>query len=334
VKNIEFDFAAVGYRRSADIEFQAYLQGFDEHWVDRGTRRTISYTSLPGGEYVMHLRAKYPGGTWPDRWSTLAFTVQPYLWERWPVRIAMAALIVGATIGVIRIRERKIKAEARRDRQLRATISELESRALRSQINPHFIFNSLNGIREAVLGDRTKVASEYLEKFSTLMRNVLENSDRHAVTLDREIETLRLYIDLEQLRFEEPFHYVISVEPSLDARSILIPPMLIQPVVENAIWHGLSTKEGNRQLTITIWDDPDYVRCCVEDNGVGRADTAARHRKRPHGHTPRGTQITRDLIEAFRGEGAGEAGVEILDLYGENGEPAGTRVNLTIPIQA
>jgi hypothetical protein len=332
-KKIEFAYTAIGFSRAADIVFQAYLEGFDEQWVDRGNRRSMTYTRLPGGRYAMHLRAKYPDGAWPQRWSTLAFTVQPYFWERWPVRIVAGLLAIGATIGVVGFRERRIKAEARRERELRATISELESRALRSQINPHFIFNSLNGIREAVLGNRTKVASEYLEKFSALMRNVLENSDRHAVTLDREVETLRLYIELEQIRFEEPFIYSLDVEPSLDTGSIAIPPMLIQPIVENAIWHGLSPKEGSRRLAITISGDADYVRCSVEDNGVGRAQTAARRSKRPRNHTPRGLQITRDLIEAFRGGGGSEAGVEILDLCGENGEPAGTRVNLTIPVQ-
>jgi LytS/YehU family sensor histidine kinase len=233
----------------------------------------------------------------------------------------------------MRLRDRRIRAEADRERELRVTLSELESRALRSQINPHFIFNSLNGIREAVIDGRTGVASEYLEKFSTLMRNVLENSDRRAVTLEREIETLRLYIELERHRFEEPFRFVVGVSASLDPASILIPPMVVQPIVENAIWHGLSAKEGEKLLTITFSGDGRCVKCAVEDNGVGRKRSAVRAVRPRWNHTPRGMQITRDLIEAFRAEAGGEAGIEVLDLLDGKGEPAGTRVILTIPIQ-
>jgi two-component sensor histidine kinase len=332
-KRIEFDYTAIGYRRAGDIEFRSYLEGFDEQWSERGTRRTVSYTSLPPGDYVMRIGARYHDAAWPDSSASLAFTIPPAFLDRWSVRLILAASLAGAAFGFVKRRECRIRAVAEREREVRTRISELESRALRSQINPHFMFNSLNGIREAVLGGRTKVASDYLDKFSLLMRNILEHSDRATVSLEREIETIRLYVELEQLRFEEPFRFTIEVTESLDAASVAIPPMLIQPVVENAIWHGLGTKRGDKLLSISFSGDERRITCRVEDNGVGRSAAVVRKARMPGDRRARGMQITRDLLEALRASTGDGAGIDVVDLFNADGSAAGTRVTLTIPTQ-
>ncbi len=332
-KKIEFNFTAISFHRSADIEFQVLLEGFDEGWVDRGTRRAVAYTSLPHGEYVMRLRARTPEAPWPAESTALPFVVSPHVWERWPVRILLAVSLVAGVVGVMRTRERKIRAEAERNREAQTRITELESRALRSQINPHFLFNSLNGIREAVLGNRTRAASDYLEKFSVLLRNILENSERSTVSLAREIETLRTYIELEQLRFERPFRFSIDVGSGPFLDECVVPPMLIQPVVENAIWHGLSRKEGERMLTIRFSGDGSCVRCTVEDNGIGRAAATAGRAARDPDRKPLGMQITRDRLDILKSRGEHRADVRITDLFHPDGAPAGTRVELIIPVE-
>ena len=166
------------------------------------------------------------------------------------------------------------------------------------------------------------------------MRNVLENSARQAIPLDREVETLHLYLGLEQRRFEEPFRYTLTVAPSLDASSTRIPPMLVQPIVENAIWHGLGPLEGEKRLTIRFDGDGEYVRCVVEDNGVGRNGAAGADPAAGGSKNSRGVQITRGLIEAHRVDTGDRAGIEFQDLRGDGGQPAGTRVTITIPVIA
>jgi anti-sigma regulatory factor (Ser/Thr protein kinase) len=212
-------------------------------------------------------------------------------------------------------------------------VTDLRIRALRAQMNPHFLFNSLNAIQECILTNQTDAAASYLAKFSKLVRLILESSDKATIPLTKELETLRLYLDVEALRFTQAFRYEIHTDTHLDASLLSIPPMLVQPYVENAIWHGLLHKEGDRQLRLTFTSDDDFLYVGIEDNGVGRERATRQTNPLKKAYTSRGMKLTDERLEAL-GELLGErARAEVEDLVTPDGQPAGTRVTLTLPLQ-
>src|SRR6185503_16628164 len=155
--------------------------------------------------------------------------------------------------------------------EINRMLAESQLMALRAQMNPHFVFNCLNSIQECIVTQKYGEASNYLNKFSKLFRMVLNNSGKNLVTLDEEKEVLELYLQLEQMRFEKSFSYQITIDEELETDEILIPSMLLQPYVENALWHGLMHKEGERRLQIAFSKiDEDMFRCTIDDNGIGR----------------------------------------------------------------
>jgi tetratricopeptide (TPR) repeat protein len=210
--------------------------------------------------------------------------------------------------------------------------TELEMKVLRTQMNPHFIFNSLNSINKFILESERLKASEYLGKFSKLMRMILQNSQASLITLEAELQSLRLYLELEALRFNNHFDYKISVPPDLDIASLKVPPLLLQPYAENAIWHGLMQKptRGKLDIEITRGDNHVYIKIC--DDGIGRAKSGEMKRTASNLHKSMGLQITAERISLLDRLTRGETLVNILDLVDSDGEPAGTEVTIKIPI--
>lgn len=216
--------------------------------------------------------------------------------------------------------------------ELSRQMTNLRMRALRSQMNPHFLFNSLNAIQECIITNQTDAAVMYLAKFSRLVRLILENSDQHNIPLSREIETLRLYLDVESLRFTHAFRYDIQVNTDIDPVLINIPPMLVQPYAENAIWHGLLNKKGERILKITFENDEDSLFVNIADNGIGRKKSAAYQSPMKNGKTSMGMKLTSDRLEVLNEMNPDQAFVEIEDLVDVKGKSMGTCVKLTLPI--
>lgn len=216
--------------------------------------------------------------------------------------------------------------------ELSRQMTNLRMRALRSQMNPHFLFNSLNAIQECIITNQTDAAVMYLAKFSRLVRLILENSDQQNIPLSREIETLRLYLDVESLRFTHAFRYDIQVNTDIDPVLINIPPMLVQPYAENAIWHGLLNKKGERVLKITFENDEDSLFVNIADNGIGRKKSAAYQSPMKNGKTSMGMKLTSDRLEVLNEMNPDQAFVEIEDLFDVKGKPTGTCVKLTLPI--
>lgn len=215
---------------------------------------------------------------------------------------------------------------------LQQRAKELEVQALRSQMNPHFIFNCLNAINRFILGHETEAASDYLTKFSRLMRMIMNHSRHSTVTLAEEIEMLQLYLGMEQLRFKNAFDYRIDVEEDLDTEEVRIPPLLIQPFVENAVWHGLMHKEERGSLLLRLQVRGDVLTCIVRDNGVGRKRAGMLKSKSAEKHKSMGMQITAERMALLGGPGEPQPFFQIEDLYDETGAPAGTQVTLSIKI--
>jgi len=205
--------------------------------------------------------------------------------------------------------------------------------ALRAQMNPHFIFNSLNSINRFILQNNKTQASVYLTKFSKLVRMILQNSQASMITLESELEALKLYLDLESLRFEYHFTYNISVPKDTDIEVLKVPPLIIQPYVENAIWHGLMHKEEKGQLNIDLTQEEHYLVIKILDDGIGRKQAAALKTKSATKHKSVGLKITAARIAMMQSENEDDSSIKINDLVNADGSAAGTEVLLKLPVQ-
>ncbi|HEU4902306.1 MAG TPA: histidine kinase, partial [Flavisolibacter sp.] len=216
--------------------------------------------------------------------------------------------------------------------RLQQQATALEMQALRAQMNPHFIFNSLNAINNFILQNNKLQASDYLAKFSRLVRLILQNSRAAFIPLESELEALTLYLELEALRFDHHFDYHITVEGDLDVSVLKVPPLIIQPYVENAIWHGLMHKEEKGHLAIAISQNEEVLLCRITDDGIGRKKAAENKSRSTSTHPSLGMRITAERIAALHKEKQRDGCVDIHDLTLPDGSPGGTEVTLKIPV--
>ncbi|HOZ78040.1 MAG TPA: histidine kinase [Ferruginibacter sp.] len=212
-------------------------------------------------------------------------------------------------------------------------IAETEMTALRAQMNPHFIFNCLNSIKLYTLENDSQTASDYLSMFSQLIRLVLENSRSEKVTLEKEMETLQLYINLEAMRFKDKVKYQIHIAPDIDQQYIKLPPLLIQPYVENAIWHGLMHKKEGGNIVIDITQTTDYFLLVeIKDDGIGREQAAAYKSKSATKQKSFGLKMTSERLEMINQVYGIKADVQVEDLKDEMKNAKGTKVIIKIPV--
>ncbi len=240
--------------------------------------------------------------------------------------VAFLVSLCGVIVGFFYMRHREVLSHRR--------ALELELRSLRSQMNPHFIFNSLNSIHKYIWSNQTEEASEYLTKFSRLMRIILENTQHSQVLLSRELQSLYLYLELESLRCSNKFSYSIHVDPSINQDDVMIPPLIIQPFVENAIWHGLVHLEGMGRLLVDITLSGKMFVCTVSDNGIGRKKAMEIRQRKGPVHQSMGMKVTQERIkltsELTRNR---ETNIEIIDMQDPEGAALGTQVTVRLPAE-
>jgi hypothetical protein len=231
-------------------------------------------------------------------------------------------------------RERELWQQQKMTAENLLNVQTSELKALRSQINPHFIFNCLNAVKSLVLQNQNDAASAYVTKFSRLVRLVLENSRSEWITLEQELETLTLYLDIEQMRFNNRFQYWINLENDVDTEGVKLPPMLIQPYVENAIWHGLMHKEGDGNVTISILEKSNnQLTINILDDGIGRKKAMELKSKTATQRKSFGMEISADRIHIINQIYKTNAQVTVYDLTDEQtGEATGTRVELVLTV--
>lgn len=248
------------------------------------------------------------------------------------ISIAFGALVpLSLAIGLLIYRGSKLNAE-RRISEMNRKISEIQQANLRQQMNPHFIFNTLNSIQYYMYQHDKLATNNYLTKFSNLMRKVLDNSQHTSIPLSDELNALTLYLELESLRFKDKFDYEIRIDDEIDTLMYKVPTMLIQPYVENSICHGLMALKTKGKVMIDIKLKKDYLLCTIEDNGIGRSAARDRNMKRESNHNSLGTRIalTRlDLVNSLYGSSLKTV---YTDLKDAEGNAAGTRVEIQIPL--
>jgi len=262
---IRIDYEALDFKQSGQILYKYRMNELSDRW-DYTQSRSALYTNLSPGKYVFEVAAQFANGDWTRPVQIEFFISKPY-WATWWFRIGAAFFLFGSAY----LLYTSSSAARRKREQLAKELNTSRQMALGSQINPHFIFNSLNAIYNFLLKNKDEIAQSYLVRFSRLIRNVFENSMERYIPISQELETLKLYLELEQLRFSNKFSYNIHIAEDIRQDSTYIPPMLLQPLVENAIWHGLLNKEDHELplLQIQVEKEGDKLRFAISDNGVG-----------------------------------------------------------------
>jgi sensor histidine kinase YesM len=327
--NFEFEFTSSDYANIAKNTFEYKLDGFDKSWT-KTNRRYATYPKLPHGNYTFYVRASNNDGIYSTNAASFSFRIKPMFWQTWVFRILAALfslfylyrLIIKFLTKARRRDKEKMKIEKQKS-DFEKQLAEIKLKALVSQMNPHFIFNCMNSIQAMILSDQNMQASTYLTKLSRLVRAVLENSVKTFVPLNEVIDNLKLYLELESLRFDQQFNYDIRTE-NIDIYSVEMPSMLIQPYVENAIWHGLLKKVGDKNLHVKFFAKDKKVFCVIEDNGIGRVNAQTLNLKKQHKSL--GTTITQEMFDTLNKIKEATYKADIIDLYDENNKATGTKV--------
>lgn len=327
--SLQFLFTAISLTNPEQIRYSYRLKGFEDKWIETKNREA-SFSFLPPGNYTFELLACNNSNVWTDSAIVYRFTILPPFWQTWWFRIVAAMALAIVILMIVKRRIGSVKKEA----AIKQQMAELEAKALRAQMNPHFIFNSLNAIQECIITEKVEEAYEYLSKFSRLLRLVLNNSEREFITLSSEIEMTKLYLSLESLRFRQSFVYDIVVDENLDTDFIKIPSMLVQPFVENAVWHGLRHKAGEKKLLVRFNENANRLVIDIEDNGVGRQKAASIKKQKlgSEQFDSKGSVLSQQRLDILNRQYPMMAKINITDLTDETGAPNGTRATIVLPL--
>jgi ligand-binding sensor domain-containing protein len=324
---IEIHFSLLAFTGHTAVRYFYFLEELEKDWIET-TRPEVSYNSLPSGKYVFRVKAVNASGFEIKDQIRLPIVIRPPFWETWLFKILIFSSVISLFALFYKRRIQRIKAKA----DILQKMAVLEGKAIRAQMNPHFIFNSLNAIQECIVTQKIDIAYDYLSRFSKLLRMVLDNSDLNFVPLNNEIETIQLYLSLEALRFNQSFTYTVTIGEELDADDIYVPSLLLQPFVENAIWHGLSNKTGEKILLIDFTEADGKLSCKVVDNGVGRirAGEIKAQKLGAARFESKATKLAMQRIKIINQQRPGAASFEIIDLYDDNSNACGTKVIITL----
>jgi ligand-binding sensor domain-containing protein len=327
--NISFKFDGITYKNPEQKSFLYKLSGYENQWKSSNTTQ-IQYTNLPYGDYTFEIYALNNDGIKSITPASFKFTILKPFWFTWWFILTEVILFSFIVYLFIRWRINKIKKREEEKTDINKKLAEFQMTAIRAQMNPHFIFNAMNSIQNFIQNKDASQASDYLLKFSKLLRFVLNNSKDNEIPLQQEIDTLDLYIELEKLRFNNPFDYHLEIDKQLDTEQVMIPALLIQPYIENAIWHGLMPlKERKGILSLIIKQDDKLLKITVADNGIGRkaSDLIIKKIK----HQSMGMALNSKRVELF-GQGIEYASITIIDLYDAEDKANGTKLEITLPL--
>ncbi|MBK8924022.1 MAG: histidine kinase [Saprospirales bacterium] len=317
--NVALEFVCLHFRSNSQIPFAFRLRNSaDEAPWTYTTDRRVNFPNLSPGDYRFEVKAQTESGVWSPV-TALDITIRPPWWATWWARAGAALLLALLAYAAYRYRIRQINQENR----LREEMQRLERAALQAQMNPHFIFNCLNSIQHFILENESDAAVLYLAKFARLVRGTLDASVAGAVSLEDEVKMLGNYLALEQLRFKKVFDYRITVAETLDAANTELPPLIIQPFVENAVLHGMKNLEKDGRIGVTFRREAGFLCIEVQDNGLGMH--AAGAQKRSLGRSI--TQRRLELLQQQNERGA----ISVQYLSPEDG--VGTLVSIRLPFE-
>ena len=327
--NIQINYLGLSYQSGESLQYEYRLSGLSEKWQTTDVR-TITYPSLPSGNYRFEVRSIDKNGLRSEKAAFLAFDIARPYWQTWWFRALLGFFIFLCIIliGYLIIKYVKERSD------LQKRMIESQQMALRTQMNPHFIFNALNSIQYYITENDKRAANMYLSTFSTLMRKVLDNSQKSRILLEDELEYLGLYLDIESLRFKGKFRYELHISEAVEIDEVYVPPMLIQPYLENAIQHGLLQKPTDDRLLEISFDQKgeELLICEIKDNGIGRKQAAALQAKRTNRHQGIGMSNPKARLRILNQLHKYNITVKTEDLMGENGEALGTCIVVQMPV--
>jgi ligand-binding sensor domain-containing protein len=325
--SIDYDFTKLDLSFS-DLSFsnnekKIYRYKFDneKNWNYLGKESKLSLLKIPSGKYKISIEVGDNLGNWQTKQLIIFLKIAPPFYKTWWFLLLIGFLIISIILYI-----NNYFAKKKLEKVLfQKKIKESEMQTLRSQMNPHFIFNSLNSINSFIIQNKTTIASEYLNTFSKLMRQILENSKQELISINSEIKTLKNYIQLEAARLDNKFDYQIQIDEDIDIDYYKIPPLILQPFIENAIWHGIHNKPTKGIITLTIkYIDDDTFQFIIQDDGIGRQKSALLKSNETK-HKSYGIDITIERIKMINPQNT----VEIIDLF-KNNQAIGTQVIITL----
>ncbi len=327
---IEINFLALSYKSFGKINYHYQLENADTKW-ETTQNQQVRYSGLSPGEYTFRLKASDIEGSSSENEIKLQFRIQPPWWQtNW--FLLLATLLISSMIfGLYNWRVNKVRKEEQEAGLIKKKFAELELQALQAQMNPHFVFNALSAIHYQIRSKNTKDAEKYLTKFAYLMRLFLEASKSKYILLEEEIKLLKIYIELEQLRFKDSFDVDFQVNEDIDTYMTEVPSLLLQPFIENAINHGLFNKENGKGLLKVFIDQKveGELLILIEDNGIGREKAEKIKQASIRNYKSRGTQIVGERLKILEKMNDITINLEINDLF-PTLEEKGTRVNIRI----
>ena len=326
---ISFEYTGISYKSNGNISFEYRLLPTINKWVAT-TNDNITFNNLSAGDYSFEVVAINAIGIRSAKPAVYRFRIE----KHFTATIWFITLCIGLIIGLIGwaiykyLKYEKLKLGEKSQNE--KVIAELTLKSLQAQLNPHFIFNSLNAIQQFINVENRKEANEYLARFARLMRLYLGGSENQFISLEQEMEVIKLYCQLEHLRFSDRFRYEINMDDSIDLKNVEVPAMLLQPHVENAIRHGLIPCDSdNNLLQINIYSVNDGVICAIKDNGIGRSQSFINKQGKENRHKSLGNKISKERLDAIRSLHLAYITEEISDVI-VDGEIRGTCVEIYI----
>jgi hypothetical protein len=325
--NLRFNLSSVSLKSRGKYHYEYQLSGLENQWNSiPAQNRYIQFSSIPPGNYELKIRVLNESGV-VSATVSYSISVEFPFWQKWWFYV-LIGIFTASLVGlffIVRIRYIRKKGDTKN----KMLLSQLT--ALKSRMNPHFMFNSLNSIQHLIVKQDIKQSNLYISKFGKLMRNVLDVSGKEKISLQEEIEILELYMDLEKLRFGDDFKYELEFHEHLNTYNIDIPPMILQPFVENAIKHGLLHKKGEKYLKIEFKKEKELV-CIITDNGIGRKKSEEIKKRQNPDHVSFATKATEEQMQLLQEYYHESYRFEIEDLM-ESGEATGTKVSIFMQME-
>lgn len=330
--SLVFFFSGIDYKSLGHIQYRYRLKGLNGDW-QLTSENSVKYESLPSGTYTFEVAAINSDGISSVAPATVRITIDAHWWERWPFISLITLLFFASVLLVLRYFFNRRHLKQLKEASFKKQIAEIELKALKAQINPHFIFNTLNSIQYFIGNQKTEEAELYLSKLGSLLRKTLDFSSKSEVTVEDEIKYLDNYLHLEKLRFDEHFSYSIqnNLSPKL-SEELKMPPMVLQPHIENALKHsfqGLNNAKKVMDIQFNLVNQ--QLVCTVQDNGIGRKASLEKKKNIPLSYISKGIELSEAKLEMFEKLTGRNVQTEIVDLY-RNETPIGTKVIITINV--
>ncbi len=299
ITHFTFDYIGIKLSNPSSVRYKYMLDGFDENWSTATDATFATYSNLPSGKYTFKIMAGDATGNWNTTPATFSFEILPPFWTKWWFILLCALVALFLLWAVYRIRINEIRKKHQTQQlEFKSKLMTLEHQSLNSSMNRHFIFNALNSIQYYMDKEDKLSAHKYLSRFAKLIRMNLDSSMSNLVSAAEELERLDLYLQIELMRFEDKFQYNIKVDDEVDIESIEIPPMLLQPYVENSILHGILPSGQNGRIDIKVEQNADqYIVFSIQDNGIGIEESKLKKILKKSLHVSRGTSITTQRIQ-------------------------------------